>query len=75
MKKNSFFAMMGRMKYITRWGLMRNTLRESLSEHSFETAVIAHALAVIGKERYGRAVDPGEIAAAALFHDAPEILT
>ena len=75
MKKNSFFAMMGRMKYITRWGLMRNTLRESLSEHSFETAVIAYALAVIGKERYGRAGAPGEIAAAALFHDAPEILT
>ena len=75
MRKNGFFAMLGRMKHITRWGLMRNTMRESLSEHSFDTAVIAHALAVIGREEYGRDVDPGQIAAAALFHDASEILT
>ena len=50
-------------------------MRESLSEHSFDTAVIAHALAVIGREEYGRDIGPGEIAAAALFHDASEILT
>lgn len=67
--------MIGRMKYITRWGLMRNSLRESLSEHSFETAVTAHALAVIGRDIYKVDIDPGQIAAAALFHDAPEILT
>lgn len=73
--KNGFFAMIGRMKYITRWGLMRNSLRESLSEHSFETAVIAHALAVMGRDIFHKDIDPGEIAAAALFHDAPEILT
>ena len=70
-----FFAYLSRMRYISRWGLMRNTMRESLSEHSFDTAVIAHALAVIGREEYGRDIDPGEIAAAALFHDASEILT
>ena len=70
-----FYAMLSRLRYITRWGLMRNTMRESLSEHSFDTAVIAHALAVIGREEYGRDIDPGEIAAAALFHDASEILT
>lgn len=73
--KNGFFAMIGRMKYITRWGLMRNSLRESLSEHSFETAVIAHALAVMGRDIFNKDIDPGQIAAAALFHDAPEILT
>ena len=38
-------------------------------------AVLAHALAVIGRERFGGTVDPGQAAAAALFHDAPEILT
>ena len=75
MRKNGFFAMLGRMKHITRWGLMRNTMRESLSEHSFDTAVIAHALAVIGREEFGRDIDPGQIAAVALFHDASEILT
>jgi len=66
---------MARMKHILRWGLMRNSVRESLSEHSFDTAVIAHALAVIARDCYKKPVDPGQVAAAALFHDAPEILT
>lgn len=74
-RRNGFFAMLSRMKHITRWGLMRNTMRESLSEHSFDTAMVAHALAVIGREEFGKDVDPGQIAAAALFHDASEILT
>ena len=71
----NFFALMGRMKYIDRWGLMRNTQVENIQEHSHMVAVLAHALAVIGRERFGGTVDPGQAAAAALFHDAPEILT
>ena len=64
------------MKYINRWGLMRNTRYETLSEHSMETAVIAHALAVIDKTRFHNAsVEPEKIAVAALFHDAAEIIT
>lgn len=70
-----FFAYLSRMRYINRWGLMRNTFQENIQEHSHMVAVLAHALAVIGRERYGGTVDPGEAAAAALFHDAPEILT
>ena len=75
MSKNGFFAMMTRMRNITRWGLMRNNTQENLAEHSFDTAVTAHALELIGKEQFGRDVDPGQVAAVALFHDAPEILT
>lgn len=70
-----FFAYLSRMRYINRWGLMRNTFQENIQEHSHMVAVLAHALAVIGRARYGGTVDPGEAAAAALFHDAPEILT
>lgn len=70
-----FFAVLSRMKNITRWGLMRNTRRENLCEHSFETAVIAHALAVIRNTRFGGNADPGRAAALALFHDATEIIT
>ena len=40
-----FFAMLSRMKYINRWGLMRNTREENLCEHSLEVALAAHALA------------------------------
>ena len=75
MRKNGFFAMMIRMRNITRWGLMRNNCTENLTEHSYDTAVTAHALAVIGKEKFGRDIDPGQIAAVALFHDASEIIT
>ena len=38
-------------------------------------AVIAHALAVIRKDIFGGSADPAAAAAAALFHDASEILT
>ena len=70
-----FFAMLSRMKYINRWGLMRNTRSENLSEHSLETAIVAHALAVIGNEKFGRSRDPQRAAALALLHDAPERIT
>jgi len=63
------------MNCIDRWGLMRNTRVENLQEHSHMVAVLAHALAIIGRERFGSAVDPGQAAVAGLYHDAPEILT
>ena len=47
MNSGYFYAMLSRMKYINRWGLMRNTKNENLSEHSLETAFIAHALGII----------------------------
>ena len=71
----NFFALIGRMKYIDRWGLMRNTQTENIQEHSHMVAVLAHALAVIDRERFGGMVDPGEAAVAGLYHDASEILT
>lgn len=72
---NQFFALMSRMKYINRWGLMRNTRYETLSEHSYDVAVIAHALALIKNKEFGGSVDANKAAVTALFHDVPEILT
>ena len=71
----SFFAYLSRMRYISRWGLMRNTFQENIQEHSHMVAVLAHALAVIRRDVLGKQADPGLAAAAALYHDAPEILT
>lgn len=71
----SFFALISRMRYIGRWGLMRNSLNENIQEHSHMVAVIAHGLAVIGRDIYGRDVDPDRCATVALYHDASEILT
>ena len=70
-----FFPMIARMRYISRWGLMRNTDPENVQEHSHMVAVLAHALAVIENERFSGQTDPGVVAVAALYHDASEILT
>lgn len=73
--KDSFFAYISRMRYISRWSLMRNSLPENVQEHSHMAAVIAHALGLIRREIFGQPCDPGECAAVALFHDSAEILT
>ncbi len=70
-----FYAMLSRMKNIYRWGLMRNTRQENLSEHSLEVAFIAHALAVIRNRRFGGDLNAEKIATAAMFHDTSEIIT
>ncbi|MDD6679564.1 MAG: 5'-deoxynucleotidase [Firmicutes bacterium] len=73
---NEFFALLGRMRYITRWGLMRNTFSENIQEHSHQVAVLAHALALIRRDVLGLPCpDPDRCAVAALYHDASEILT
>ena len=72
---NHFFAYINRMRFIQRWSLMRNSYTENIQEHSHQTAVLAHALAVLRNERFGGQVDVGAVAVAALYHDAGEILT
>ena len=73
---NEFYALLGRMRYITRWGLMRNTFSENIQEHSHQVAVLAHALALIRREILKLPCpDPDKCAVAALYHDASEILT
>ncbi len=70
-----FFAFISRMKYIPRWSLMRSTVQENVQEHSHMTAVLAHALGLIRRDVFGVPCDPEHLAAVALYHDAPEILT
>ena len=72
---DNFFAYISRMRYIERWSLMRNALPENIQEHSHMVAVLAHALAVIRRDQFGGTIDPGRVAAVALYHDAPEIFT
>ena len=73
---NEFYALLGRMRYITRWGLMRNTFSENIQEHSHQVAVLAHALALIRRDILKLpGPDPDKCAVAALYHDASEILT
>ena len=73
--EHNFYAMMSRMKYIERWALMRNSIKENISEHSLEVAMLAHALAVIGNRRYGKNLNAEKAVVIALYHDATEIIT
>ena len=76
MKKSNFFAFILRMKYINRWALMKNTRCENVSEHSLEVSVIAHALALIQKNKLGNNnIIPEKAAVYALYHDTSEIIT
>ena len=70
-----YFAYLARMKFIQRWGLMRNTRTENIQEHSLQVAMIAHALAVIDNTFYGGDVDPQRTTLLAVFHDAEEVIT
>ncbi len=73
--EHHFFAYINRMKFIQRWGLMRNTMPENDMEHALETAMIAHAIAVIGNVRYQKQYNPEYIMALAMYHDACEVIT
>lgn len=63
------------MRYINRWGLMRNTINENIAEHSLDVAIIAHGLAVINNVYFHGNINPDKAALYGLFHDATEIIT
>ena len=70
-----FFAYLSRLKLIRRWSLMRNAVPENDAEHSLQVAMIAHAIAVIARDRYGKDVDPEHVLSLAVYHDATEVMT
>lgn len=72
---NHFFAYVSRLRLIRRWALMRNTQPENDAEHSMQVAMVAHGIAVIGRLRYQREVEPEHVLSLGLYHDATEVLT
>lgn len=74
-KRFHFYAYLARMKYINRWGLMRNTHTENIQEHSLQVAIIAHAIAIIKNKYFNGKVNPDRIAVLGIFHDSNEIIT
>ena len=70
-----FFAMLSRMKYISRWGLMNNTKSENISEHSLQTAMFSHFLVLMHNKRSGDNLNAERAAMIAVYHDATEIIT
>ncbi|MBR1684393.1 MAG: 5'-deoxynucleotidase [Clostridia bacterium] len=72
---NHFFAYMSRLRLIRRWSLMRNTQPENDAEHSLQVAMMAHGIALIARDRYGKDIDPEHVVTLAVYHDAAEVLT
>lgn len=70
-----FFAYIARLRWIRRWGLMRNAIEENVATHSWEVATLAHALAIIRNRHFEGDVNPEKVATAALYHDATEVIT
>jgi 5'-deoxynucleotidase len=69
------FAYVERMKYIRRWSLMHSLREETDTEHSFQVAYVAHALALITNNLGGEQVNVGDVLAMALYHDLSETVT
>jgi len=74
-KRSPFFAYLSRLRWIRRWGLMRNAIDENVATHSWEVATLAHALALIRNRFFGGRVNPEAVATAGLYHDAAEVIT
>ncbi|MDR2506341.1 MAG: 5'-deoxynucleotidase [Oscillospiraceae bacterium] len=72
---NHFFAFISRMRNIKRWSLMRNSYEENDMEHAAQTAILAHALAVIRNAKFGGDVDADRVSTLALYHDSSEVIT
>ncbi|MCF0143120.1 MAG: 5'-deoxynucleotidase [Parasporobacterium sp.] len=75
MDNSNFFAILSRMKYVNRWGLMRNARNESLSDHTLDVIFITHALVMVSNTYFEGHYDEGRAVLLAAFHDAPEIIT
>src|SRR5690606_16839829 len=73
--ESHFVAYMYRLRYIERWSLMRNTMRENVAEHSYHVGLLAHMLCEIGNKLFGKQLNADRAAAMALFHDATEVFT
>jgi 5'-deoxynucleotidase len=74
-KTSHFFAYLSKLRWIERWGMKRNAIRENVMEHSFEVAVVAHALGVLHNRWHATQLDLGTLVLTALYHDASEVLT
>ncbi|MEC8428497.1 MAG: 5'-deoxynucleotidase [Pseudomonadota bacterium] len=75
MKSSHFFAYISKIRWIQRWGLKRNAIKENVMEHSWEVGTIAHALAVIHNRCFDGSIDANAVAVAALYHDCSEVIT
>jgi 5'-deoxynucleotidase len=74
-REGHLYAYLYRLRLIQRWVLMRSAVPENVAEHSFQVALLTHALCTIGREVFAKDIDTGSAVILALFHDAEEVMT
>ena len=73
--ESHFFNYLFRLRYIERWSLMRNTVKENVAEHSYHVALLTHALCSIANEVFNKDIPTEQAVIVALFHDSTEVFT
>lgn len=70
-----FFAYISKLKYINRWGIMRNTSYENDMEHSMMVTMVTHSLCEIANNVFGKNVDTYKAVLMAMYHETSEVIT
>ncbi len=70
-----FFNLIYRLRFVKRWATSFNDRQESVAEHSFSVAVIAHLLSLINNEINESFVNAETVAVESLYHDSFECYT
>ncbi|WP_096155034.1 5'-deoxynucleotidase [Bacillus sp. FJAT-45066] len=73
--ESHLLANLYRLKYIERWSLMRNTMKENVAEHSFHVSLLTHCLCSIANEVYNKEINTDRAVTLSLFHDVTEVFT
>jgi 5'-deoxynucleotidase len=73
--ESHLLANLYRLRYIERWSLMRNIMKENVAEHSFHVSLITHCLCSIGNVVFNKEVNTEKAVILSLFHDVTEVFT
>ncbi|MBM7661979.1 5'-deoxynucleotidase [Bacillus mesophilus] len=73
--ESHLLANLYRLRYIDRWSLMRNIMKENVAEHSFNVSLITHSLCSIANEVFHKNINTERAVTLSLFHDVTEVFT
>jgi 5'-deoxynucleotidase len=73
--ESHLLANLYRLRYIDRWSLMRNIMKENVAEHSFNVSLITHSLCSIANEVFNKNINTERAVTLSLFHDVTEVFT
>ncbi|MCD8509269.1 MAG: 5'-deoxynucleotidase [Bacillus sp. (in: Bacteria)] len=73
--ESHLLANLYRLKYIERWSLMRNVMKENVAEHTFQVSLLTHCLCTIANDIFQKNINTDKAVTLSLFHDVTEVYT